>query len=892
MFVLALKQPEVSKPSLQPDSALDTDDGITQGTDADAGCPSAFDEEDDIAVADCGLDDEFESWMDQISLDINDRQDYKPFPSKMFALLFFLVHGPHPIGNRTLMFIWFILNQTGISVPSLKAVRSFKLPGLDLPKRHVSSQGNPFYCQSVVSTLQLCMANPKIASSLTRYPVQTEGAVEEIYLGSVWNDDERFQAPMAALPNGEHIFVRDCITFEHHSLGTTKAVIVKFFEKNTLQGVHAKVELLLNCYQYQYVTENTNCYLPDDCCVIYGAQVIHFTSIIGVANPPLSVIKWTEAGIQRFSNEEKMQYFASNEWKEKAGEKKVIMVPLILFTDDTSGNRSKKWNKFESWYLLLAGLGRHANAKPSNIHFLTTSNKVSPLDQSVPIVEELLLLESEGIEAYDAFSDCQVLVVAPLICVICDNPRAKELCNQLASSTRKYCRICMADKIDSPDFIGVPRTRALSLSQMEEISSQTSISRTYNTRKKYGIKEHYNPMLHTNIRADIYKATPLEALHVFALGASKYFLQLFMPDFTHDQKTEILALIKAFNMSGFTTKMYGNVCYYYNSFVGRDFKAWSQMAIFILSPYLDAGRKEVLLNYSKVFAIAYAKSYNRHLKEQWKSVCQNFIDSVKVHFPNLLRRPKMHLILHLIECLEQYGPTSAFSAERCESFNSDVRAQNIYSNRQAPSRDIGKHFAVLEHVRHIIDGGRYGQESVGALTVSVPGMEKCTLFGLAQHDPPYVLSFHHVQLNDKVTTECRGIVAQSFQLLHTGDYVELDVPCELKFGVLLSVCKLAVGSTVCFIQMFEPMFIRIGEPLLSDTDCPMFELSRNIEAVEGCKVLKAVSFVHDCFSEGCHFEEMVLQSRPQALHSSWNVVLGVISAAASLPRYIVYTSIT
>ena len=57
--------------------------------------------------------------------------------------------------------------------------------------------------------------------------------------------------------------------------------------------------------------------------------------------------------------------------------------------------------------------------------------------------------------------------------------------------------------------------------------------------------------------------------------------------------------------------------------------------------------------------------------------------------------------------------------------------------------------------------------------------------------------------------------------------------------------------------MFEPLFIRIGEPLLSDTDCPMFELSRYIEAVEGCKVLKAVSFVHDCFSEGCHCEEMV-----------------------------------
>ena len=32
---------------------------------------------------------------------------------------------------------------------------------------------------------------------------------------------------------------------------------------------------------------------------------------------------------------------------------------------------------------------------------------------------------------------------------------------------------------------------------------------------------------------------------------------------------------------------------------------------------------------------------------------------------------------------------------------------------------------------------------------------------------------------------------------------------------------------------------------------------RNIKAVEGSKVLKAVSFVHNCFSEGCHFEELV-----------------------------------
>ena len=40
-------------------------------------------------------------------------------------------------------------------------------------------------------------------------------------------------------------------------------------------------------------------------------------------------------------------------------------------------------------------------------------------------------------------------------------------------------------------------------------------------------------------------------------------------------------------------------------------------------------------------------------------------------------------------------------------------------------------------------------------------MEKCTLLGLGHHEPPYALSFQHLQLNDKVTTEYRGIMAQS-----------------------------------------------------------------------------------------------------------------------------------
>ena len=41
--------------------------------------------------------------------------------------------------------------------------------------------------------------------------------------------------------------------------------------------------------------------------------------------------------------------------KNKAGGNPVVIAPIILYSDDFSGNRSKKWNKFDAWCLTLAG---------------------------------------------------------------------------------------------------------------------------------------------------------------------------------------------------------------------------------------------------------------------------------------------------------------------------------------------------------------------------------------------------------------------------------------------------------------------------------------------------------------------------------------------------------
>ena len=61
---------------------------------------------------------------------------------------------------------------------------------------------------------------------------------------------------------------------------------------------------------------------------------------------------------------------------------------------------------------------------------------------SGPIVNDLCLLE-KGVCVYDSFLEADVLVIAPVICLLCDNVRASELLNHQGSTAVKLCRLCM-----------------------------------------------------------------------------------------------------------------------------------------------------------------------------------------------------------------------------------------------------------------------------------------------------------------------------------------------------------------------------------------------------------------------------------------------------------------
>ena len=98
----------------------------------------------------------------------------------------------------------------------------------------------------------------------------------------------------------------------------------------------------------------------------------------------------------------------------------------------------------------------------------------------------------------------------------------------------------------------------------------------------------------------IYSSTPLETLHTILLGPYKYLLHSLVGHVSNAKKKKIQVRIESFNFSGFDTKLSYNLCSHFRSFVGKDFKAIAQVALFLLDSYMTSSEKNVWLSLSKV----------------------------------------------------------------------------------------------------------------------------------------------------------------------------------------------------------------------------------------------------------------------------------------------------
>ena len=45
-------------------------------------------------------------------------------------------------------------------------------------------------------------------------------------------------------------------------------------------------------------------------------------------------------------------------------------------------------------------------------------------------------------------------------------------------------------------------------------------------------------------------------------------------------------------------------------------------------------------------------------------MCKDFVDSVTTAYPELSRKQKIHLFLHVVDSMKAFGPTSSYCTER------------------------------------------------------------------------------------------------------------------------------------------------------------------------------------------------------------------------------------
>ena len=133
---------------------------------------------------------------------------------------------------------------------------------------------------------------------------------------------------------------------------------------------------------------------------------------------------------------------------EKAKGMAIVVAPLLLYSDDLSGNHSKQWNLFDVWCLLLAGLPKQQNHHLRHIHLLCASKTATAVDMMSAVVKNLCTLEN-GVEMFDAMFNQNVFVIAPVLAILCDNPRASQILGHMTGGPITFCRVCKVQSFNS-----------------------------------------------------------------------------------------------------------------------------------------------------------------------------------------------------------------------------------------------------------------------------------------------------------------------------------------------------------------------------------------------------------------------------------------------------------
>ena len=77
----------------------------------------------------------------------------------------------------------------------------------------------------------------------------------------------------------------------------------------------------------------------------------------------------------------------------------------------------------------------------------------------------------------------------------------------------------------------------------------------------------------------------------------------------------------------------------------------------------------------------------------------------KVDTNRIIDKMKLHVMTHLPEDIQRFGPAGLYIVEGFEGWNRIWRLCSILSNHHSPSRDIATKLCKVERIKHLLSGG-------------------------------------------------------------------------------------------------------------------------------------------------------------------------------------------
>ncbi|SAL97269.1 hypothetical protein [Absidia glauca] len=431
-----------------------------------------------------------------------------------------------------------------------------------------------FFMNLPSTYLKQLVANPVRCRQISALPDYTPNQVSSLQQGLKWKTHPLFQQPVMT--------VMDWIIGSGEVFGRCYKTLFDFDE-------HGAVRCLVESVSSDFPISSFQQIIPKD-----GLTLDNCFSIYSGARAKLQ-------------EDTRALLFENNNMKRSIvgvdgvciGTYKVKIVPLRLFTDDTSGNISKQYNKFDSWSMVCGAPPLEERNRRENTHFLGAvagSAGLSAMDMVPRMVDDLKALE-EDVVMYSAEHGEDVLVVAPLVCITADNPRHSELCGLFGLSTLYFCRFCYylrTKKTDDYDEerlnrVYLRRTKDHYLAAAATPDRSSLLERILScpiAAKDLGFKNKGADDLLQFQSFDPFQDAPVEILHCIFLGVVKYLVTYMVKVMLKNQAEKMARLVKALDDHagglGFTRSFRRNLRHC-GSFLGRDFKLLIQILPFLIN---------------------------------------------------------------------------------------------------------------------------------------------------------------------------------------------------------------------------------------------------------------------------------------------------------------------